>query len=701
MPNVHQSARRARVLHSTHANRSAMSISLRSAIAVVSCAVLSPGLSASGRVHAQARPQMPAQAPAVPPGQLVVPAGFQVTAFADSVQGARSMALGPQGTVFVGSQRAGKVHAVVDRDRDGRAERVVVIASGLDQPNGVAVRNGALYVATTSRILRYDDIERRLDSPPAPVVVRDSLPNPDRSHTWKVIAFGPDDLLYMSVGAPCNVCESPPLVSAIVRMKPDGSNLEPFAEGVRNSVGFDWHPQSRELWFTDNGRDMLGDDVPGDELNVAWKPGLHFGFPYCHQGDVVDPQFGAQRACATTEPPAKVLGGHVAALGVAFYTGTMFPASYRNAAIIAEHGSWNRTTPNGYRVMVATTDGRRVTSYEPLVTGFIQPGAPGGWGATRAAGGRPVDVLQLPDGSILISDDVGHRLLRVSYRRSPAVGAQGRAQVTIGDSGVVAENLTSSHDGTVYFGSMSKGTIYRAAPGAARAEPWILASTAGLTNVLGVLADDRSNTLWVCQNATGGRGGAPVAGQTALRSFDLKTGAARGTYPFPPNSGICNDIAVSGDGTAYASESFRGRIHRLKPGAAALEPWASDSAITVVDGLAFLADGALYVNTFNTGKLFRIPVNADGSAGAMVPIETSMPLVRPDGLRTAGPRTLIQAEQQGRVAELTISGNRAEVRVLQEGLTRASGVTLVGDAALVLVELARAVVVPYRPQSRP
>jgi glucose/arabinose dehydrogenase len=357
-----------------------MSLSMRSAIAALSCAVLAPGLIPSARAEAQ----VPAQAPITPPGQLVVPAGFQVTTFADGVQGARSMALGPRGTVFVGSQRAGKVHAVVDQNGDGRADRVVVIATGLDQPNGVAVRNGALYVATTRQLLRFDDIERRLDAPPAPVVVRDSLPNPDRSHTWKFIAFGPDDLLYMSVGAPCNVCTSPPLVSAIVRMKPDGSNLESFAEGVRNSVGFDWHPATREMWFTDNGRDQMGDDVPSDELNVAHRPGQHFGFPYCHQGDVADPQFGSQRACSTTEPPVQKLGGHVAGLGLAFYTGRMFPAEYRNAAIIALHGSWNRTTPSGYRVMVAKTDGRRVTSYEPLVDGFIRPGAPGGWEATRA-----------------------------------------------------------------------------------------------------------------------------------------------------------------------------------------------------------------------------------------------------------------------------------------------------------------------------
>jgi len=363
------------------------------------------GLAGSGRQSAPA------------PDSLVLPAGFHADVFAEKVDNARSMALGAQGTVYVGSQYVGKVHAVVDTDKDHKADRVVMIASGLDQPNGLAMRNGALYVATASRLLRFDDIEKHLDAPPAPVTLRADLPNPKAGHTWKYIAFGPDDMLYMSVGAPCNVCLSPPMISTIVRMKPDGSGMETFADGVRNTVGFAWHPVTRELWFTDNGRDGLGDDVPDDELNVAPKAGLHFGFPYCHQGDVTDPQFGAERACSTTEPPVFKLGAHVAAIGFTFYTGNMFPAIYKNAAIIAQHGSWNRSTPSGYRVMAARTDGRRVTGYDALVEGFISAGAPGGRGATQAATGRPADVLQLPDGSILISDDRGSRLIRVSYRR--------------------------------------------------------------------------------------------------------------------------------------------------------------------------------------------------------------------------------------------------------------------------------------------
>lgn len=357
--------------------------------------------------------------PNPPSGTWIVPAGFEVSNFADGITNPRSMALSSSGTVFVGSLSAGRVYALVDRDNDQRADRTIVIAQGLGQPNGIAFRNGALYVATASQLLRYDDIENRLDSPPTPVVVRAGLPNPNAGHSWKFIAFGPDDLLYMSIGSTCNVCQPAAMTAAILRMRPDGSNLEVFADGIRNSVGFDWHPATGELWFTENGRDGMGDETPDDELNVAWRTGMNFGFPFCHQGDVADPQFGAQRACSTAEAPVQRLGPHVAAIGMAFYTGSMFPANFRNAAIIAQHGSWDRSRPSGYRVMAAHTDGRRVTAYTSLLEGFLPGGsaAAGGRGAAAAANGRPADVLQMSDGALLVSDDAGNRILRVSYRR--------------------------------------------------------------------------------------------------------------------------------------------------------------------------------------------------------------------------------------------------------------------------------------------
>lgn len=270
--------------------------------------------------------------------------------------------------------------------------------------------------------------------------------------------------------------------------------------------------------------------------------------------------------------------------------------------------------------------------------------------------------------------------------------AQAPAEVTIADTMVAPESLTSSQDGALFFGSTTKGTIYRAAPGATQAVAWIQGDAAGLTNTLGVLADDKANTLWVCTNAIGGRGGAPVTGQTALRAFDLKSAAAKGTFPFP-NGGLCNDIAVAADGTAYATDTIGGRILRLKPGASALDVWAASPSIGFVDGITVLG-GAVYVNTFTTGHLVRVPVGADGAAGAMVQLETSQPLVRPDGLRTVDANTMIQAEGQGRVAAITISGDRADVRVIREGLTGTTAVTKVGHTLFALVDRVKAVAVP-------
>jgi hypothetical protein len=277
-----------------------------------------------------------------------------------------------------------------------------------------------------------------------------------------------------------------------------------------------------------------------------------------------------------------------------------------------------------------------------------------------------------------------------------AAHAQARSEVTINDTMVMPESMTSSHDGTIFFGSTAKGTIYRAAPGADKAEPWIQASAAGLTNVLGVLADDKANTLWVCANATGGRGGAPAAGETALRAFDLKAGTAKGSWPFP-GGGLCNDIAIAADGTAYVSDTTGRRVLRLKPGAAALDAWVSDQQLNGIDGVAIL-NGDVYMNCFYTGDFFRAHIQPDGAAGTLTKLETSVAFTRPDGLRTAGANKMLQAEGQGRVTEITITGTHAEVRVLKDGLTGATAVTQVGDAAFVLVERLRAVAVPYPAQ---
>jgi len=338
---------------------------------------------------------------------IKLPPGFRISVYSAAVPGARSMAMGPGGTLFVGSRDAGAVYAVVDAGDGTRAAEVITLAKNLNEPNGVAVKDGALYVMEISRLLRFDDIERRLKNPPTPAVVTDAFPK-DTHHGWKFIAFGPDGLLYVPVGAPCNICRRSDPYASITRLKPDGSGFEIVARGVRNTVGFDWQPETKELWFTDNGRDWLGDDSPPDELNRAPHAGLHFGFPYCHGGDVPDPEFGKELPCRDFIPPALKLGPHVAALGMRFYTGTMFPAEYRGQIFIAEHGSWNRKKKVGYRVaLVRLKDGKPVS----------EEAFAGGWLQGEKAWGRPVDVLVRPDGSILVSDDQAGALYRISFEK--------------------------------------------------------------------------------------------------------------------------------------------------------------------------------------------------------------------------------------------------------------------------------------------
>ena len=343
--------------------------------------------------------------------RIELPEGFEISLLTDQVPGARAMTQSPQGILYVGSRRGGNVYAVVDNDGDHVADRVVTIAENLNAPNGVAWRDGSLYVAEIHRVLRFDGIDGRLENPPEPVVVSDDFPS-DTHHGWKFIRFGPDGKLYVPVGAPCNVCEKEePIYASISRMDADGGNHEVYAQGVRNTVGFDWHPETGELWFTDNGRDMLGDDLPPDELNRAPSPGLHFGFPYCHGGDIPDPQFGERRECNETIPPAAKLGPHVAALGMRFYSGESFPDEYRHQIFIAEHGSWNRSTPIGYRITLARLDGNKVTSYEVFAEGWLQG---------DDAWGRPVDLHVAPDGSLLVSDDRAGAIYRIDYRGKDA-----------------------------------------------------------------------------------------------------------------------------------------------------------------------------------------------------------------------------------------------------------------------------------------
>ncbi|SNT34500.1 Glucose/arabinose dehydrogenase, beta-propeller fold [Noviherbaspirillum humi] len=356
-------------------------------------------------------PHMTGRAAAeLPIDKLKVPAGFKVEVWAEGIPEARSLALGDKGTVFVSNRLQSSVYAVVDAN--GKRE-VKTLLKGLNSPNGIVFSKGSLYVAERNRIVRYDDIESKLDNPPQPAVVVDNLdPNKQPGHFWKYLAMGPDGKLYFNIGSPQNITMPTYMEAVIMRVDPKTGVLEKVADGVRNSVGMDFHPVTKQLWFTEHARDWISDDMPSDELNVVTKTGQHFGFPFCFQGDFPDPQYGKNRSCKEFTPPAMNLGAHVAPLGVRFYTGGMFPAAYKNTMLIAQHGSWNRSVKQGYDVVRVSTgkDGKLVK--EPFLQGFLtdERADPPMWG-------RPVDILQMRDGSVLVSDDYNGILYRVSYKK--------------------------------------------------------------------------------------------------------------------------------------------------------------------------------------------------------------------------------------------------------------------------------------------
>jgi glucose/arabinose dehydrogenase len=357
-------------------------------------------------------------AAALPLVTIKLPPGFEITTFVDNVPGARSMALGDNGTLFVGTRAEGKVYAI--KFNGSQVQQVYTIASGLQMPNGVAFRNGALYVAEVSRLLRFDNIEAHLQQQPEqrlkPVVVTDKYPT-ETHHGWKFIRFGPDGLLYIPIGAPCNICDRGDPYASITRLDVDKADptFEIVARGIRNTVGFDWQPQTNELWFTENGRDMLGDDIPPEELNHVTKPGQHFGYPYCHAGTIKDPEFGSkapgdQRDCKQFTPPALKFPAHSAGLGMRFYTGNQFPAEYRNQIFIAQHGSWNRSKKVGYKILHVTTKIGSLPVAETFAEGWLQ--------ADDKAWGRPVDVQQMADGALLVSDDLAGVIYRIAYTKN-------------------------------------------------------------------------------------------------------------------------------------------------------------------------------------------------------------------------------------------------------------------------------------------
>jgi len=362
-----------------------------------------PDTSEAKRLAPVPAPPLPTPADKLPTAKLKLPPDFKLEVYASGIANARSLRQGDKGTVFVSNWMLNKLYAVTDKD--GKRE-VKTIAQGLDWPNGIAFLNGTLYVAEQSKVSKYDKIEDNLDSPPAPVQIYDDLPK-DKAHGWKFIGIGPDNKLYIPVGQPCNNCMPSDKHAQIRRINLDGSGAEVIARGVRNTVGFDWHPVSKQLYFTDNGRDWLSENVPEDELNRLTRVGEHFGSPYCYQGNFLDPEFGWGRSCDEFTKPVALMGPHAAALGMRFYTGTMFPAEYHNAIFVARHGSWNRSTKFGGDVAVVTlNDDGTVKSVTPFLTGFIE---------NNNYIGRPVDVLVLKDGSLAVSDDYNGAVYRISY----------------------------------------------------------------------------------------------------------------------------------------------------------------------------------------------------------------------------------------------------------------------------------------------
>ncbi len=406
------------------------SSSIAAALAICAFASLAaqdpPGFSPIDRTNAAGSKQDATLAPhatppiATPPDRIpldkiTLPAGFKAEIFSSGHPGGRTMVMGPKGTVFIGTRQLGRVYAVVNR---GGTREARILLQGLTQPNGLVMKDGALYVLAINRVLRYDDIENKLDSPGTPVDLTQTFNLPTEvHHNWKYAAFGPDGKLYVQIGANCNICEVNPGVHGhIRRYNLDGTGMEIVARGVRNTVGFDWHPVTGELWFTDNGRDWIGNDGPQDELNrvARGEEGAFYGFPYCHANGIPDPDIKRPQPCAGVVLPAALTGPHSAGLGIRFYTGSMFPPNYRNVAFIARHGSWNREQKFGFDVVVARINGGQAT-IEPFVTGLLDP-------RTNTFFGRPSYVLPLEDGSLLVSDEMNGAIYRITY----STGGAGR-----------------------------------------------------------------------------------------------------------------------------------------------------------------------------------------------------------------------------------------------------------------------------------
>ncbi|MFA9461364.1 SMP-30/gluconolactonase/LRE family protein [Thiohalorhabdus methylotrophus] len=529
--------------------------------------------------------------------KLNLPDGFHVEIYAE-VPGARSMALGQStGTVFVGT-RGKKLYAVVDKDKDRSADRVLTLMDDLKVGNGVAMHEGNLYVAEQHRITRVGGVGFDLNMPFEKMRQEVFTGLPDKAHHgWRYLELGPDGKLYVTVGAPCNICDPQDIEASIIRMDPDGSDVEVYAEGIRNSVGMDFQPGSGTLYFTDNGVDMMGDERPAGELNAAPEAGMHFGFPYYAGGKDRQKQWADKQPPQQVTYPVETFRAHTANLGLDFYTGGMFPAAYRGDAIVAQHGSWNRSSPIGYRLMrVRFDDSGSAAGKEVFVDGWLQNGE---------AWGRPVDTLQLPDGSLLVSDDYAGVIYRISYGERTGGAASGAGSTRTGKAmvkGLAAPESAVAHpDGRVFVSEV--GGFNKDGDGRIRA----IAPDGGKSVLAEGLNDPKGLDLW--------NGSLYVADKTRVVKVGLdgSTEVLAAADAFPGTPTFLNDVEIDGGGNVYVSDSGtedggHAGVYRIAPDGGVTEVIGSATLEAGVRPNGLLMDGLkhLLVADFGSGRLIRL-----------------------------------------------------------------------------------------------
>lgn len=527
--------------------------------------------------------------------KLKMPPGFKVEIYAE-VPGARQMALGTTGTVFVGT-RGKKVYAIIDKNKDHKADSVMTLMDDLTVGNGVAVHEGTLYVAEQHRITRYKGVDFDLNREfmKTREVVYDKLPNKTH-HGWRYLKFGPDNKLYATIGAPCNICDPTGIEASIIRMNPDGSKMEVFAKGIRNSVGMDFQPGTNVLHFTDNGVDMLGADVPSDELNAVPKAGMHFGFPFYAGGHDQHPDWKDKKPPQAVTYPVAEFQAHSANLGFKFYTGKQFPEAYQGNAIIAQHGSWNRSDPVGYQLTRVIFDEKnQVKKSEVFIDGWLNNGE--SWG-------RPSDVLQLPDGSLLVSDDYNDVIYRVSYGEKSAAAAPVATSAKTLSGLTMPESAIAHTDGRIFiteiggYGKDGDGKVT-----VLNTDGTTATVADGLNDPKGI--DMFNNQLY-------------VADMNHVLRIDLdgkKTVFAK-TADFKGTPTFFNDIEIDGLGNVYVSDSGddKGKhaaIYQITQAGKVTRLLDENTGIKRPNGLLMDGPNKLLVADFGSGKLFQLAFDAE------------------------------------------------------------------------------------------